>query len=116
MADDDLDAAPPMKRVQSYLATPYRPADASDLLQPIAPVSPVRPPRSPVSDADLTADVQAGLAQDGRLSRRTMTVTVQAGIVTVEGNVGSEYQRSLVTATINSIPGVLNVRNLLQVR
>jgi hypothetical protein len=116
MTDDDSDAAPQMRRVRSDLAAPSRPADSSDVLQPIEPVTPVRPPRHSVLDEDLAADIRAGLAQEGRLARAAMAVTVQDGIVTVEGTVASEYQRSLVTATLNTIPGVLNVRNLLQVR
>lgn len=116
MTDDDRDAAPQLKQVRSDLAGPYRPADSSDVLQPIEPVPPVHPPRIPVLDEDLADDVRASLLQDGRLERSSMAVTVQEGIVTVEGIVASEYQRSLITATLNTIPGVLNVRNLLQVR
>lgn len=114
MTDDD--SAPAMTRVRSDLAAPSRPADSSDVLQPIEPVTPVHPPRHTVLDDDIAKDIRAGLAQEGRLARAVMAVTVQDGIVTVQGTVASEYQRSLVTATLNSIPGVLNVRNLLHVR
>jgi hypothetical protein len=116
MTDDDSDATPPMKRVRSDLAAPSRPADSSDVLQPIEPVTPVHPPRQSVLDEDLAEDVRAGLAQEGRLEHSALAVTVRQGIVTVAGTVASEYQRSLVTATLNTIPGVLNVKNLLQVR
>ena len=104
-----------MKRVRSDLAAPYRPADSTHVHQPIEPVNPVQPPRLSVPDPDLAEDVMAGLAGDGRLARTQIEVTVLDGIVTVAGTVRSEYQRSLVTATVNGIPGVLNVRNLLQV-
>ena len=116
MTYDDSDATPPMKRVRSDLAAPSRPADSSDVLQPIEPVTPVNPPRQSVLDEDLAEDVRAGLAQEGRLEHSALAVTVRQGIVTVAGTVASEYQRSLVTATLNTIPGVLNVKNLLQVR
>lgn len=115
MTEDERDPAPPMKRVRSDLAAPYRPADSTHVHQPIEPVHPVQPPRLSVADPDLARDVVAGLERDGRLARTQLEVTVQDGIVTVTGVVRSEYQRSLVTATVNTIPGVLNVRNLLQV-
>jgi osmotically-inducible protein OsmY len=60
-----------------------------------------------VLDQDLAEHVRARLAQEGRLARSVLAVTVQEGIITVERTVASEYQRSLVTVTLNTIPGVL---------
>lgn len=116
MADDDRDPVPGMTHVRSDLAGPYRPADTKDVLQPIAPVNPVPPPGVRVSDADLGEEIRRCLALDGRLARANIAVTVHEGVVTVEGVTSTEFQRSLVTAKVNTVPGVLNVRNLLLVR
>lgn len=115
MSDDDPEESPQMQRVRSDLANHHEPHAPSDVYQPIRPASPVKPPRIPVLDSELAADVRACLGQDGRLDSAIMTVTVREGIVTVAGSVSLEFQRSLVTASINEIPGVLNVRNLLKV-
>jgi hypothetical protein len=116
MTHNNSDSDKDIKRVRSDLAAPYRPADSHDLLQPIAPVSPVAPPATPVPDSDLADDVNRCLLQDGRLADCVIKLSVRDGIVTVEGMAEKEYQRTLVTATVNQIPGVLNVRNLLVVR
>lgn len=116
MSDKDPEESPPVQRVRSDLVNHHKPHAPSDVQQPIQPANAAKPPRVPVPDDALAEDVQACLAQDGRLDSAIMTVTVRDGIVTVEGSVGLEFQRSLVTASVNEIPGVLNVRNLLKVR
>lgn len=116
MSDDDPKESPPMQRVRSDLVNHHKPDAPSDVQQPISPASPAKPPPTPVPDDALATDVRACLAQDGRLDSAIMKVTVRDGIVTVEGSVGLEFQRTLVTASVNEIPGVLNVRNLLKVR
>lgn len=116
MTDDDRDPVAGMKLVRSDLAGPYRPLDTQDVLQPIAPVSPVPPPAVSLSDGDLDAEIGRRLALDARLARANVAVTVREGVVTVEGVTATEFQRSLVTAKVNTVPGVLNVRNLLVVR
>lgn len=116
MSENDPEDSPSVRHVRSDLANHHKPHAPADVYQPIQPMNPAKPPRVPVPDDALAEDVKACLAQDGRLDSVIMAVTVRDGIVTVEGSVGQEFQRSLVTASVNEIPGVLNVRNLLTVR
>jgi len=115
MADDDPDKTPDI-HVRSEHAPPSRPDRDDGVMQPIRPTTPVNPPVVPPTDADLTRQVEDALVADGRLHTDDITVMVAAGVVELAGAVELEFHRTLATALAQSVPGVLNINNLLDVR
>lgn len=68
-----------------------------------------------VDDASLTAQVQSRIASDGALNNEAVQTSVQAGVVTLSGNVSSAAARALAANDAAQIPGVRTVVNNLSV-
>ena len=104
------------EHVPSYLAHPSRPRGEAGIHQPVQPSSPVPPPASAPSDDELARRLREVLQADGRVDTQDIAVTVLDGVAHLDGSVALEFQRSLAVALINSVPGVLTVKNRLSVR
>lgn len=102
--------------VRSDLAEPSRPGGHFGVHQPIHPSSPVNPPEEPLDDDALARQVQSVLRSDGRIAACPVAVSVSQRIIELDGVVEEEFQRTLAAALVNSVPGILNVVNLLQVK
>lgn len=78
--------------------------------------APVDPPPEQPNDAELLRAATEALAREGRLSGETFTVAVEHGCATLTGSISDEFQRTLVDACLSAVPGILVVRNQLDVR
>ena len=87
---------------------------ASHVLNPISD-HPAEPPAVRPDDASLAQAVRAALAAEGRLADAALTVTVERGLVSLDGSVPLEFQRQLADAVAGSVPGVLVLLNRLDV-
>lgn len=115
-SDHATPATGPDRHVErSDLMSHDRVDDPAHVHQPILPDVPPRPPQVEVPDTAIAAQVLAVLDREGRLADAAITLVVQGGVVTLEGKATSEFQRSLATATVHEVPGVLNVQNRLRV-
>jgi hypothetical protein len=66
--------------------------------------------------ATLAQTIARTLKESGQLSRYLVNVTAQQGMVDLTGEVADENQRAIVIALARSTPGVVMVRDWLQVR
>lgn len=69
--------------------------------------------RTAVADTALTANVQTRLTRENSVSAADIQVTTNEGVVTLEGNVESEYAKSAAEAIARSVEGVDRVDNRL---
>lgn len=73
--------------------------------------------KQPVAnDASVTAAVQARLAADSAISSEPIQTSVQAGVVTLNGTVGSDAARALAGNDASQVAGVKTVLNNLTVQ
>jgi hyperosmotically inducible periplasmic protein len=73
-------------------------------------------PRAQVTDAQITTQVKAKLAQDVNATTLTnIDVNTTNGVVTLSGQVESAEVKSKADAIASSVPGVVRVNNSLQV-
>ena len=103
-----------VRRVRSDLAEPSRPGGRHGVRQPMEPETPDRPQDAPATDRDLVRNVMQALQQEGRLNCEDIVVAARQGVVTLSGTVDSEFQRSLATAVVEPLAGVLVVENDLR--
>lgn len=75
----------------------------------------VRTPRT-YNDTDIAKSVVAALEAHVALPPDQLDVTVQNGKVTLRGEVDWPYQRATAAASVRSLRGVRDVRNLIQVK
>lgn len=68
------------------------------------------------SDENVLADVCERLTRHGQLDAREIEVTVNDGIVTLEGTVQSRWDKRAAENTAESVPGVFDVDNRLRIR
>jgi hypothetical protein len=68
-----------------------------------------------VDDATLTTNVKAALSGDAAISQQPVNVAVQAGVVTLTGNVGDETASSVAAQDAAKVAGVKEVVNSLTV-
>jgi osmotically-inducible protein OsmY len=71
--------------------------------------------RTPASAAELQSAISVAFARNAELEAFRMTVTVDRGVVTLEGVVQSWTERQQACATVWSAPGVTDVENHLRV-
>lgn len=92
------------------------PSNAPEDPEVVNPIShgPVDPPETLPEDDALRTAVIAALDADGRIEG-TIDTRASAGVITLTGQVPSEFQRSLVDAAVGTVPGVLVVENQLDV-
>ena len=64
---------------------------------------------------DLRAEVANALYWDLAIPRYRVTVQVDGGLVTLQGNVDRAYQRSVAEAIVRRVPGVMSVKNNIAV-
>jgi hyperosmotically inducible periplasmic protein len=102
--------------VRTEHAPPSRPGGHDGVHQPIRPTTPVDPPADVPTDEALAEGIRDALAADGRIRSDDLAVTVAEGVVGLDGTVDLEFQRTLATALVQTVPGVLNVNNRLTVR
>jgi len=69
----------------------------------------------PVTDAQLTTNVQAALSSDHSISQQPVQVAVQAGVVSLSGNVSDDTARSVAAEDAARVNGVKEVVNNLTV-
>jgi hypothetical protein len=68
-----------------------------------------------IDDATLTTNVKAALAADSIIAQQPITVAVQAGTVTLTGNLSDETARSVAAQDAAKVKGVKQVVNDLEV-
>jgi hypothetical protein len=68
-----------------------------------------------VDDATLTTNVKAALSGDAAIGQQPVNVAVQAGVVTLTGNVSDETASSVAAQDAAKVTGVKEVVNSLQV-
>lgn len=68
------------------------------------------------TDADIARAAQNALEWDVRVPHRHVTVTVSAGIVTLEGEVDTQHQKQAAERVIRHLTGVTGVSNLLSIK
>jgi osmotically-inducible protein OsmY len=71
--------------------------------------------RAPASAAELKSAIGAALARNAELEAARITLTVDDGVVTLEGFVQSWTERQQACATVWSAPGVTDVENHLKI-
>lgn len=101
--------------VRSDLADPSRPGGQYGVRQPIEPDPQATPDAIPDGDPALARLVTQTLRGDGRLEGQHLSVNCAGGVVSLEGRVALEFQRTLAVALVQSVPGVLTVENRLEV-
>jgi osmotically-inducible protein OsmY len=67
-------------------------------------------------DIVLLDRAQAALSGNPHLARKQLKVEARTGRVTVQGVVGSYYQKQMAQETLRKLEGVEAVENLLEVR
>ena len=65
--------------------------------------------------SDLRAEVANALYWDLAIPRYRVTVQVDGGLVTLQGNVDRAYQRSFAEAIARRVAGVMSVKNNIAV-
>jgi hypothetical protein len=65
----------------------------------------------PVDDATLTTNVQSALSKDSAISQQPVQVAVQAGVVTLTGNVSDDTASSVAARDAAEVKGVKEVVN-----
>jgi osmotically-inducible protein OsmY len=71
--------------------------------------------RTPASVAELKSAISEALARNAELEAARITVTVEHGVVRLEGVVQSWAERQQACATVWSAPGVTDVENHLRI-
>ena len=74
------------------------------------------PPASMYQPATLAQTIARTLRESKQLSRYSVNVTAQGGVVDLTGEVADENQRAVVITLARSTPGVVMVRDALQTR
>jgi hypothetical protein len=74
------------------------------------------PPASMYQPATLAQTIARTLRESKQLSRYTVNVTAQGGVVDLTGEVADENQRAVVITLARSTPGVVMVRDAMQIR
>ena len=97
-----------------------RPANESFETASMPPAAPIAtsgqaPAAAPLDDATVASFVQARYFLDPTLKVRDITVETTNGIVTLQGQVASEAERSQALTLARSAPGVKRVEDALQV-
>jgi hypothetical protein len=69
----------------------------------------------PVDDATLTTNVQSALSKDSAISQQPIQVAVQAGVVTLTGNVSDDTASSVAARDAAVVKGVKEVVNSITV-
>ncbi|PWE50977.1 hypothetical protein DEM26_03530 [Thioclava sp. NG1] len=100
--------------VRSDLAAPSRPDGYHGVEQPIMPDLPEQPAEI-LPDGELASAVRSALEGDGRVDMSHVLIVAEEGVVTLEGTIGLEFQRTLAEALAQEVRGVLLVRNQLGV-
>ncbi|OWY13698.1 hypothetical protein B6V72_06740 [Thioclava sp. F34-6] len=100
--------------VRSDLAAPSRPDGYHGVEQPIMPDLPEQPAEI-LPDDELASAVRSALEGDGRIDMSHVLIVAEEGVVTLEGTIGLEFQRTLAEALAQEVRGVLLVRNQLGV-
>ena len=77
--------------------------------------APVDPPPEQPGDAALRDAVLRRIEADGRFANEPVSVLVTDGCAVLRGTVSLEYLRVLADACASAVPGVLVVRNQLDV-
>jgi osmotically-inducible protein OsmY len=72
-------------------------------------------PSGPISDEDTSNSVRAALDAQADITKGTIAVSISLGVVSLNGNVGSHWERILAEDVARSARGVKDVRNLLVV-
>lgn len=72
-------------------------------------------PSDPVSDDEIAAAVRSALDVNAEITKQTIAVAVSGGKVTLAGNVGSHWERTVAEDVARSARGVRDVNNLLRV-
>ena len=72
----------------------------------------VRPPE-PISDTKIASYVRRALRLHADLAKESVTVSVKEGIVSLKGNVYSQWERTIAEDVARSAIGVRDVQNLL---
>lgn len=102
-------------RVHSEFAEPSRPGGYDGTRLPISPDGPAKPPGDSPDDAELARLVRRALKSDGRTAHCDILVSVRAGVAELDGSVQLEFERILVVALAEAVPGILNVADNLKV-
>jgi osmotically-inducible protein OsmY len=71
--------------------------------------------RTPASAAELKKAISDALARHAKLEAARITVTIEHGVVTLDGVVQSWAERQQACATVWSAPGVTDVENRLRI-
>jgi len=66
--------------------------------------------------ADIRAEVANALRWNVAIPPHRVTAEVSGGVVTLQGVVERDYQKSCAEATVRRVPGVTGVRNEIAVR
>jgi osmotically-inducible protein OsmY len=74
----------------------------------------VNPPSS-IPDKEITNNVRAALDSHADITKETITVSVTAGLVSLNGNIGSQWERIIAEDVASSVRGVKDVSNFLVV-
>ena len=74
----------------------------------------VKPPSS-LPDKEITNNVRAALDNHADITKETIAVSVAAGVVSLNGNVGSQWERIVAEDVARSVRGVKDVSNFLVV-
>jgi osmotically-inducible protein OsmY len=68
------------------------------------------------TDSDIAKSAVAALAWNVTVPRDSVKVMVEHGWVTLEGEVGWQYQRTAAEDSVRNLPGVKGVSNLVQIK
>src|SRR5262249_42716335 len=68
-----------------------------------------------LDDLRLSAQVEHGLASTGYAALRSVVVSVNAGVAILRGRVGSYYLKQIAQAAAETVPGLIRVRNEVDV-
>jgi osmotically-inducible protein OsmY len=68
------------------------------------------------TDSDIAKSAVAALAWNVMVPRDSVKVMVEHGWVTLEGEVGWQYQRTAAEDSVRNLPGVKGVSNLVQIK
>jgi osmotically-inducible protein OsmY len=76
---------------------------------------PASPPTESPEDLHLARQVERALHATGYGAVRNIEVTVQARVVTLAGRVSSYYLKQVAQTAALGVPGILRIRNELEV-
>jgi BON domain/PRC-barrel domain len=105
----------PDKEGHEFVRTPEEQRDANDLQIPDSTLSPKDPGAKP-ADSELTAQVSKLIEQSlGAAARKDIQVTVEKGVVTLNGKVADGEGRQTLDALIKALTGVNRLDDQLTV-